>query len=242
MMPSKNEHNFSAKHHALLFTCISKSVIMLTGAEDGVPIIRKAVRKYGEQRGLRMALRALRNGHRLTMDNYLAYGEWELPRGEMKLRFAEKVPHARVHILKCPWNDVWAKNNLLEYGMHFCKEIDAALVRGFNPDLEIDIKSIQTHGADYCDFIYKEANLSAFKMLCLAYKKKIKPGKNAIMPWEYHAGHLLKTMGEVIRNELKNDSVEIMESAIEKFRDYASEQHITKLKKYQSTNFEIIPD
>jgi len=241
MTPSKNEHDFSAKHHALLFTCISKSVIMLTGDEDGIPIIRKAVRKYGEQRGLRMALRALRNGHRLTMDNYLAYGEWELPRGEMKLRFAERVPHARVHILKCPWNDVWAKNNLLEYGMHFCKEIDAALVRGFNPDLEIDIKSIQTHGADYCDFIYKEANLSAFKMLCLAYKKKIKPGKNAIMPWDYHAGHLLKTLGEVIRNELKDSSDKILKRAMEEFKGYASEKHIVQLKKYQSTNFEIIP-
>lgn len=242
MTLSKNEHNFSAKHHALLFTCISKSVIMHTGYEDGVPIIRKAVRKYGEQRGLRMALRARRNGHRLTMDNYLAYGEWELPRGEMELRFAERVPHARVHISKCPWNDVWAENKLLEYGMQFCKEIDASLVRGFNPDLVIEIQSIQTHGAEYCDFIFKEANLSAFRMLCLAYKKKIKPGKNAILPWEYHVGHLLKTMGEVIRNEFKDHSDEILKRAMEEFKGYASEQHITQLKKYQSTNFEIIPD
>jgi len=60
---SKDEIRFTAQHHALLFTCMSKSVIMQAGEKDGAQIIRNAVRKYGEQRGLRMALRAKKNGH-----------------------------------------------------------------------------------------------------------------------------------------------------------------------------------
>ena len=62
------------------------------------------------------------------------------------------------------------------------------------------------------NFIFRDAGLSIFKMIGLAYKKKIKPGRQAIMPWEYHAGHLYKTMGEVIKQALGDKADEIMET------------------------------
>ena len=49
-------------HHALLFTCISQSVILEIGEKDGGPVLRDAVKKYGEERGRRMALRAQKFG------------------------------------------------------------------------------------------------------------------------------------------------------------------------------------
>jgi len=51
-----SEINFTAQHHALLFSCIARSVIQRGGKENGEQILRKAVKKYGLQRGKRMAL------------------------------------------------------------------------------------------------------------------------------------------------------------------------------------------
>ena len=94
-----------------------------------------------------------------------------------------KRPHARLHAFKCPWYGIWKEKGLLDYGKYFCKEIDSALVRGFNPDLELEVKSTRTTGGQYCDFIFKDADLSLMKIVKLLYKKKIHPGKAVIMPW-----------------------------------------------------------
>ena len=73
-MPKTYEGNiFTAQHHALLFTSISREVINNIGEKNGEKLIRKAVRKYGQQRGKRMALRAKKNGHDLTVANFVKF-------------------------------------------------------------------------------------------------------------------------------------------------------------------------
>ncbi|MCK5313192.1 MAG: L-2-amino-thiazoline-4-carboxylic acid hydrolase [Desulfobacteraceae bacterium] len=232
---------FTAHHHALFFACVTKSVIKETGEEKGGTLIRKAVRKYGEQRGKRMALRVKKYGHDLTMDNYLAFGEWEVPKQDMDFKLAERNPHARLIVHKCPWYETWEKNNLLDFGQYFCKEIDAALVRGFNPSLVLEVNSTQTNDKKPCDFLFMDAGLSFFKMLGLVYKKKIRPGRKVIMPWEYHTGHLYKTMGEVIRQEFGDKADEIMENALNDFATYFNKKCIEVIRKYKNTDFEQIP-
>jgi len=240
-MTTINNNGFTARHHALVFTSIAKEIMNQTNKKNYEYLIRKAVRKYGEQRGKRMGLRALKNGHDLSVVNYFAYGEWLVNKGEMDMQFIEKSPDARLNIFKCPWYNVWKENNLLEYGRYFCREIDNALVRGFNPDLKIKIKSTQTNGANLCDFVFKDANINFIKMLGLIYKKKIKPGVNAVMPWDYHAGHLFKTIGEVIRPEFGSKTDNIMENALIDFSKFASKEHIRIIKSYKNMDFNRLP-
>ncbi len=90
MPKTYDDNSFTAQHHALLFTSISREVINTIGEENGEKLIRKAVRKYGQQRGKRMAIRAKRNGHDLTVANYFAYGEWEVPKDEMDFKLTIK--------------------------------------------------------------------------------------------------------------------------------------------------------
>jgi hypothetical protein len=153
----------------------------------------------------------------------------------------EKNPHARLHISKCPWHVIWKEKNLLDYGKYFCKEIDMALVKGFNPALELQINSTQTNGGELCDFVFKDARLSLFKMPAMIYRKKIKPGASATMPWEYHAGHLYKTMGDVIRQALNEKADGIMDSALDELASYFPETDVTTLKHYQHTDFDKLP-
>lgn len=231
----------TARDHALLFAFISKSVIEEAGLEKGEPLIRQAVQEYGRQRGRRMALRAVKYGHGLTMDNYFAYGEWTVPKNEMNFKFVEKTPHARMNIYRCPWHETWKENRLLEYGKYFCQEIDEALVHGFNPDLVLQVNSTRTNGGELCDFIFRDADLSFFKFLGLAFKKKVRPGKGAVMPWDYHCGHLYKTMGEVIRRELGEKADIIMGNTLKKATVFLNEVRISKIIAYKDTNFEILP-
>ena len=231
----------TARQHALLFAFISKSVIQETGVEKGESLIRKAVREYGRQRGKRMALRARKYGHSLTMDNYFAYGEWAVPKGEMNFRFIEKHPHARMNIYCCPWYEAWKDNQLLEYGKYFCQEIDEALVHGFNPDLVLHVNSTRTNGGDLCDFVFRDAGLSFFKFLGLAFKKKVRPGKNSVMPWEYHCGHLYTTMGQVIRREIGEKADSIMENALKEAKTVFNGTQISTILSYKDTDFETLP-
>ncbi len=230
--------NFTERHHALLFSFMAKSVIQKTGETNGEPVIRKAVRKYGEQRGKRMALRAKKYGHDLTMDNYFAYSEWEVPKHVMDFKMIQKNPHARLNIHKCPWYVTWKENDLLGFGQYYCKEIDAALIRGFNPTLVLVVNSTLTNDNAPCDFVFKDAGFSFLKLLGLAYKKKIRPGKKAIMSWEYHTGHLYNTMADVIEQECGEKTDEIIADALNDFALFFDENHIRAIKKYHDTDFE----
>ncbi len=241
MLPKTYNNEFTPQHHAILFAIIARSVMNQIGEKRGGKLIRKAVKEYGQQRGKRMALRAKNNNHSLSIANYFAYGEWAAQKEEMNFKFTEKMPHARMNIFKCPWYDTWEQNDLLEYGKYYCMEIDAALVKGFNPGIEIQINSTKTNGGQFCDFVFRNANLSFLKLLNLAYKKKIRPGKEPIMPWEYHLGHLFKSMGETIHKTLGGEPEKIMSDALNDFAVFFSGEAVDAIKRYQSTDFNKLP-
>ena len=208
---------FTPTHHAMLFAWLSRAIIERAGEEQGARIVRQAVRRYGEQRGRRMALRARANGHPLTMANYVAYSEWEGGKDEAEQQVAERAPDTRVLIHRCPWNNAWAENDLTAYGRFYCQEVDEALVRGFNPDLRLDVNSTLPNEGTSCEFVYHDANLSFFNYLLLAYRRAVRPGKRAIMPWHYHLGHLYKTVSQVFVEELGSKGQEAADAALGEF-------------------------
>lgn len=220
---------------------IARAVVEAVGEEEGEKVFRKAIVKYGNQRGRRMALRAEANGHPLTMANYLAYGEWAAEKGEMVMKIQEKSPDTRAHVLKCPWNTAWKENGLLPYGRYFCMEVDEALVEGFNKDLVLEIGGTQSNGAEYCDFNFKAANLTPLKLLSLVWKKSVSPGKTVQMPWEYHTGHLYKTLGEVIAEYLGEKTKGIMSAALKDFTDKYGEEASRTVTEFENTDFNQLP-
>ena len=232
---------FTATHHAMLFALMARAVCNHSDETTCEGIMRKAVRAYGEQCGRRMALRAQANGHALTMTNFLAYGEWSLERGESDLQMVAKVPHARIHIGKCPWHRVWTENDLLPYGRYYCLEIDAALVRGFNADLKLDIKKTLTAGQERCDFVFHDANLTIRNYLKTAYRKMVRPGKACRMPWDYHCGHLYKTAGDIIARELGETCREAVDTALAEFTEIYGQSAARTLTDFQDTDFNKLP-
>ena len=232
---------FTPTHHAMLFAWLSRALIQRAGEEKGARIVRQSVRRYGEQRGRLMALRAQANGHPLTMANYVAYSEWEGGKDDSLQEVAERAPDTRVLIHRCPWNNAWAENDLTPYGRYYCLEVDEALVRGFNPDLRLDVKSTLPNDDSSCEFAFRDANLSFFNYLGLAYKKAFKPGKKAIMPWRYHLGHLYKTMSQVFVEEMGTVGQEAADAALGEFAAEYGRDAADVVASYEATDFDRLP-
>jgi len=236
-----SQDGFTEIHHALLFAWISKAVLEWVGEQRGEDIIRRAVRQYGQERGHRMSLRAQANGHALSMTNYIAYSEYKNSPGGMEQKIVEKVPHARVCISKCPWHTTWEENGLLPYGRLYCVEIDEAVVQGFNPALQLDVHGTQTNGAAQCEFLFHDANLTTINYLLIGYRKAVNPGAKAILPWEYHTGHLFKTVEKVIVEELGEMGQRAIDGALVEFANRFGEQALQRVAASRSIDYSILP-
>lgn len=225
--------SFTARHHALLFAWIARAVVKRVGTAEGERILREAVRRYGEERGQRMRFRAELNGDALTMAHYLAYGEWSVSAGWSESEVLQTVPQRKTHVLKCPWHDVWHETGLMAFGRLYCLEIDQALVRGFNTDLRLDVNCTQTNGADYCEFVFHAVDGDGLIPTA--------PGRR-VMTWEYHAGHLLATVGAVVCDLLGEAGRESRDEALEAFVEAYGQAAAETVVDYRNMDFTRLPE
>lgn len=222
---------------------LGRQVFQRIGPVKGELILRKAVRRYGEQRGRRMALRAQSDGKELTMLNYLIYGEWSLTASEMTQRM-EQNNHNNMRMLveRCPWQAAWMEEGLIEYGRLYCQEIDLALVRGFNPQLNLDVLKTQPNDRQPCELIFHGAPLTVSNSFTLMVGQKFNPGKRIILPWEYHVGHLYKAFSELLTAELGQTGREAAEAALVDFSTRFGVESTQIVKDYQQSDFNCLPE
>jgi hypothetical protein len=76
---TKIREAFTTQRHALLFAWVALEAVVRAGGEMAAPVMRAAIRRHGEQRGHRMALRAQQDGQPLSIASYLSYREREVP-------------------------------------------------------------------------------------------------------------------------------------------------------------------
>lgn len=240
-MQGKNHNNFKAEHHALLFAWMARDSISLVGGENASPVLQRAIRRYGEQRGHRMALRAQSNKHDLSMLSWLAYPEWKAGKGETVMNIVQKRPAVRIRIPVCPWYTTWKNEGLMEYGRYYCEEIDTSVVRGFNPELHIDVNEIKPHGAEECDMVFYGADLSPINMITFLMRKFVATRNHSIMPWEYHIGHVYKTIGEELISAFGDQGRKACETAIETFAQRFGDSAATSIRETWNTDFNVLP-
>lgn len=231
---------FGAKHHALLFAWVSREVIQRVGAQKGEAVIRKAVQRYGRQRGGRMAMRTQADGQMQSMFNFLVYSEWEASDRDFDNIILETNPHFHVRVPRCPWNDAWVENNLLPYGRLYCLEVDHALIQGFNPDLTLELNATLSNDERDCDFIYQEANLTPKNFKRMEQRKK-EVHDAAVMPWDYHLGHLYKTMREEVIDEFGETGDEAITAAMAEFTREFGEDAAAIVLGFKEMDFDSLP-
>ena len=122
--------------------------------EEGLEMVQEAVRRFGEERGRLIAQTVREAGKPLTLMNFFLYHDMDTSGNEAVPELIDGELHVRV--LRCVLADRLGEFGLEEYGKHYCIPIDLATLRGYNPRLEIEIKSQLTSGADCCLFVYRQ--------------------------------------------------------------------------------------
>ena len=90
------------KHHAAIVLAFYRALRDEYG-ETGLLAFSMAQRLYGEQRGRCMALRALRDGHKLGYTEYFAYSEWECTPEFFDVTMDARPGLSLIHIwYRCP--------------------------------------------------------------------------------------------------------------------------------------------
>jgi hypothetical protein len=224
----------------LLFAWISRAVVRRAGAERGEAVVREGVRRYGQQRGRRMALRAQADGEALNMLNYLIYGEWWAEGSKSEQRVLASDPHFHVQVAGCLWHATWQAHDLVPYGRLYCLEIDEALIEGFNPRLKLSVNATSPNDLCDCDFVFHDAHLTPEKLELMEQKSRAL-GFRAVMPWDYHLGHLYKTVGEVVVEELGAVGQEALGAALDEFARRYGEGAAQMIKAYEGTDFDRLP-
>lgn len=202
-----NRDLFDIPHHANLFALIYKAASELYG-ENGAKAADEGTKLYGQQRGARMAQRALKDGAPLTMESYLLYGEWTDKNGHSKGYVSAKTPVYCLDNTVCGWCEAWKNAGLLEYGKNYCSYVDHNLVKGFNPELKLDILQVLSQGGDTCAFRWNGFALENEEQEKAYAEKKATLGDRTLKDFLYHTGHLLSAMKQALTAQLGAEAAE----------------------------------
>ena len=226
---------FNEKVHAFLaakfYTHLTESF-----GERGRLAFVHATQHYAEQRGRRMAQRAIRDGKPLTYEVYCQYGEWVntpeiVDQGDAnQSELMSLSPDYMVKITKCPWHAQFAEMGLVEAGHEYCRHLDNSICRGFNPYLVYEVPQT-LHKSDCCIHIVRNAGLSEQSDT----KKKMEYTR----PFEYHCAHSYFAYSEVARAIFAAEGEQVSAKVLADFtREYGSDMADT-LVSYRDTNFNV---
>lgn len=227
---------FTEKHHAFIAASFYKELVEVYG-KQGEQAFIMATQRYAEQRGSRMAQRAIRDNKQLTFAVYREYGEWissEILKREGAINQVEEVtysPDYEIKILQCPWAEQFKKMNLGKAGIVYCTHLDKAIVRGFNPYLVFEVpQSMYEHG--HCIQIMKDAD---FKK-----DQKFVRSLENIKKFDYHCGHCYKTFKDITTAIFKINGEEIALKVLKNFAEEYGEEMAEVVLSYLNTDFNLI--
>lgn len=195
-----------------------------------------ATRYYGEQRGRRMAQRAIRDGKKLTYETYCQYGEWvnteEIKEMglENKVEIVSKSPDYEMHIFTCPWHSQFRDMGLTEAGLAYCRDLDASISRGFNPEQDYQV-SQTLHDHDFCIQTVKNAGITD--------QSDMTKNPAGLRSFEYHCGHAYWSYREIAEAIFGEEGKETAEQVLRDFADEYGEEMADILRSYEGTNFNV---
>jgi len=205
--------------------------------ERGVAAFLYATRCYGEQRGRRMAQRAIRDGEELDFAAYCRYREWD---GTEEIRRqgdggrSEVVcagPDYVTHIYACPWHAKFREMGLEEAGMAYCSDLDASICRGFHPGLNYKTtQTLYTH--DFCIQVVEHSGLEDGQDLT--------PDPANMKDFEYHCAHSYWTYRKITASIFGEEGKAVGETVLAEFAGEYGEEMAGILAGYKGTDFDVI--
>ena len=208
---------------------------------------------YGEQRGRRMAQRAIRAGEELTLETYLKRGEWvntEEIRAQGIANRSEIVPAAPLYgaalpdyikqVTVCPWNTQFREMDALDAGGLYCRHIDPSLFRGFNPLKTYEVPQNLNQGV-CCYHIVRsgdgEGEEQAAGQAAAGAGKPVKKDPAGLRSFEYHCADSYwayrRTAERIFGEEGRAAAEQVLKALAETYGAEAAE----RMRRYEETDF-----
>lgn len=202
-------------------------LIMEKDPRRGEEVFLFCTRKYAEERGSRMAQRALRDGHSLNLSSYMAYGEWDYTDPSIvENEILATKPHHHYLVKKCPWNTQFKAMNAMDCAESYCSDLDRSLARGFHPDCEMEVRSTM-HSQGQCEFILHNAG---------EHPRPQSNEKNK-RPFGYHCGHIHSTFSRCVKNIYGKDGERMKTQVESNFKQAYGTEALEELRHYSALDF-----
>jgi len=230
---------FTERHHAFISATFYR-LLKEGNYQNFRAVFRMATRRYAEQRGSRMAQRALRDGRELDYAAYRYYGEWEYTKeyidsikDQLLIVAVQKSEDYSYAVYHCPWADVYREMGLQgDGGCDYCSDLDPSIARGFNPHLTFKVRQT-LHESDTCIHTQQDAHLEKDG----EYGSKVTEN---IKGFDYHCGHVYKTFSETLRMIYEAQGVILSARVLEIFAEKFGQEMADVLAGYLSTDFNLI--
>ena len=226
---------FNEKVHAYI---AAKYYVHLTETfgERGKKAFIHGTQYYAEQRGRRMAQRAIRDGKELTYETYCQYGEWVntqeiIDEGCNNHSTVQTfAPDFLTHIDRCPWHTQFKEMGLVEAGHTYCAHLDNSICRGFNPYIVYEVDQT-LHKSPFC--IHRIRNSGLTPETDRVRKKEY------LRSFEYHCAHSYWAYAEVSKAIFGAEGEKIAAQVLADIAADYSQEMADILKTYETTNFNI---
>jgi hypothetical protein len=237
---------FNEKLHAYI---AARFYVRLTHSygERGKAAFIHATQYYAEQRGRRMAKRAIADGQPLTYETYRAYGEWESTE-EMRAagcanrsEVVSEDPVWEFHVCVCPWHGQFAAMGLQEAGLVYCAHLDNSIARGFNPYMVYEVPQT-LHSAPFC--VQKVSNLQGLapgqREQTSFDPSKARPREERLRSFEYHCAHSYWSYAKTCAAIFGEEGSALASAVLSDIAEVWGEDYNKVIQTYRSVDFETI--
>jgi hypothetical protein len=143
-----------ANHMGQFFALTARAIIEKLGEEEGGALLKEVVEEFALRRGERIAEKVKSAGKPLAFKNFLVYGDMDSTGVTDGMTPGIEDGDLVLEIKHCEFNRGAEAVGLSEYAYHYCKYIDTALLKGYNPDLKLEVQKNMSAGDDVCLFRY----------------------------------------------------------------------------------------
>ena len=228
------------ENQAMMFAFLSKYTILAHG-EEGRKVIQEGMKRYGRERGARMAARARANGDPVCLWTNQAYGEWKPDyAGQMEFGTVTTEPSLVTYISKCAWCEAWKKYDILEYGREYCVNVDAAVYEGFGEGFGCGavctpVTTAMSWGGEVCRFDWG-LPLSTEDQQKIS-DKKAELGTRAMRDFAFHTAHIYCAITDTICKHFPEDSHDIIGKAERDYTDLFGQEDFDALLEFSAADY-----
>ena len=229
------------ENQAMMFALLCKYTVLAKG-EEGRAVIQEGMKRYGRERGARMAERARANGDPVALWTNQAYGEWKPDyAGQMEFGTVCTEPAFVTYISKCAWCEAWKKYDILEYGREYCVNVDAAVYEGFGGGFGCGavctpVSTAMSWGGDCCRFDWG-LPLSEEEQRMVS-EKKAELGTSAMKDFAYHTAHIYCALTDTICKHFPEESYDIIQKAVRGYTDLFGQEDYDALLEFSPEDFQ----